>query len=48
MDRVNTTLANAQQLSGQLNTMVGDLNQKLNSRDNNLGAFLSDRVLYDR
>ena len=48
MDRVNSTLTNAQQLSGQLNTMVGDLNQKLNSRDNNLGAFLSDRVLYDR
>jgi phospholipid/cholesterol/gamma-HCH transport system substrate-binding protein len=48
MDRVNATLTSAQQLSGQLNTVVGDLNQKLNSRDNNLGAFLSDRELYDR
>ena len=48
MDRVNATLTSAQQLSGQLNTVVGDLNQKLNSRDNNLGAFLSDRELYER
>lgn len=48
MDNVNATLANAQQLSGQLTTVMGQLQQKMNSRDNNLGALLSDRMLYDR
>ncbi|MCF0235479.1 MAG: MCE family protein [Bacteroidaceae bacterium] len=48
MNQVNGTLGEVKLLSEQMNGVVGTINQKLNSRDNNLGAFLSDRALYDR
>lgn len=48
LDHVNTTLTEAQALSGQLRGIMADVHAKMNSPENNLGAFLSDRQLYDR
>lgn len=45
---VNGTLTNLQGLSNQLSTVMADVQRKMNTPDNNLGAFLSDRKLYDR
>lgn len=48
VEQVNGTLGEVKTLSSQMNNFVGTINQKLNSPDNNLGAFLADRQLYDR
>lgn len=47
MQNVNGTLHDVRQMTGQLTNVMSDMQQKLNSKDNNLGAFLHDRVLYD-
>ena len=47
MQNVNGTLHDVRQMTGQLNSVMTDVQQKLNSKDNNLGAFLHDRTLYD-
>ncbi|MDO5074372.1 MAG: MlaD family protein [Bacteroidales bacterium] len=46
--KANETLASVQQLSTQLHSIMTEVQTKMNSRDNNLGAFLGDRLLYDR
>lgn len=46
--QINGALTDVQRASGQLNTVMGEVHQKLNSTDNNLGALLGDRLLYDR
>jgi len=47
MTKVNQTLANAEQLTKDLNKVTGTLNTKLHSTDNTLGLFLNDRSVYD-
>lgn len=47
MQNINGTLHDVRQMTGQLNSVMTDVQQKLNSKDNNLGAFLHDRTLYD-
>jgi phospholipid/cholesterol/gamma-HCH transport system substrate-binding protein len=44
---VDQTLSNVTSLSSNLNNTVMDLDQKMKSKDNTLGLFLSDRSLYD-
>lgn len=48
MAEVQGTLRNVNTMTGQMNSLLTDVNQKLNSPTNNLGAFLADRKLYDR
>lgn len=48
MAEVQGTLRNVNTMTGQMNSLLTDVNQKLNSPTNNLGAFLADRQLYDR
>lgn len=48
MAEVQGTLRNVNTMAGQMNSLLTDVNQKLNSPTNNLGAFLADRKLYDR
>lgn len=48
VNKANETLASVQQLSTQLHSIMTDVQQKMTSPDNNLGAFLGDRLLYDR
>lgn len=48
MQNVNGTLQDVRHMTGQLTNVMSDMQQKLNSKDNNLGAFLHDRALYDR
>ena len=48
MQNVNGTLNDVRQMTGQLTNVMSDMQQKLNSKNNNLGAFLHDRALYDR
>lgn len=48
VETFNQTLQNVQQMSGKMNTLVGEVQHKLNTPDNNLGALLGDRLLYDR
>ena len=48
MQNVNGTLHDVRHMTGQLTNVMSDMQQKLNSKDNNLGAFLHDRALYDR
>lgn len=45
---VNSTLSHVQRFSGQLTETMKEVHEKLHNPDNNLGAFLSDRKLYDR
>lgn len=47
MQSVDQTLSNVTSLSSNLNSTVMDLDQKMKSKDNTLGLFLSDRSLYD-
>ena len=47
MQSVDQTLSNVTSLSSNLNNTVMDLDQKMKSKDNTLGLFLSDRSLYD-
>ena len=48
MAEVQGTLRSVNTMAGQMNSLLTDVNQKLNSPTNNLGAFLADRKLYDR
>lgn len=48
MAEVQSTLHSVNTMAGQMNSLLTDVNQKLNSPTNNLGAFLADRKLYDR
>lgn len=48
MAEVQGTLQSVNTMAGQMNSLLTDVNQKLNSPTNNLGAFLADRKLYDR
>lgn len=48
MAEVQGTLQSVNTMAGQMNSLLTDVNQKLNSPSNNLGAFLADRKLYDR
>ena len=48
MAEVQGTLHSVNTMAGQMNSLLTDVNQKLNSPTNNLGAFLADRKLYDR
>ena len=48
MAEVQGTLQSVNTMAGQMNSLRTDVNQKLNSPTNNLGAFLADRKLYDR
>ena len=48
MAEVQGTLQSVNTMAGQMNWLLTDVNQKLNSPTNNLGAFLADRKLYDR
>lgn len=48
MQNVNGALQDVRHMTGQLTNVMSDMQQKLNSKDNNLGAFLHDRALYDR
>lgn len=47
MQNVNGTLNDVRQMTGQLTNVMSDMQQKLNSKNNSLGAFLHDRTLYD-
>ena len=47
MQNVNGTLNDVRQMTGQLTNVMSDMQQKLNSKNNTLGAFLHDRTLYD-
>ncbi len=47
MGRVNSTLDGVQQMTSNLNETTSFLNQKLQSRDNTLGLFLTDTGVYD-
>ncbi len=47
MRNVDETLANAKQLTADMNAIAGNLNAKMNSTDNTLGLMLNDRKLYD-
>lgn len=44
---VNGTLADMRQMTGQLTSLVSDLQHKLNSKDNSMGALLNDKTLFD-
>lgn len=48
VDKAKATLASVHQLSTQLHDIMIEVQGKMTSRDNNLGAFLGDRQLYDR
>ena len=48
MAEVQGTLQSVNTMAGQMNSLLTDVNQKLNNPTNNLGAFLADRKLYDR
>ena len=48
MAEVQGTLQSVNTMAGQMNSLLTDVNLKLNSPTNNLGAFLADRKLYDR
>lgn len=48
MAEVQGTLRNVNTMTGQMNSLLTDVNQKLTSPTNSLGAFLADRQLYDR
>ncbi len=48
MQNVNGALQDVRHMTGQLTNVMSDMQQKLNSKNNNLGAFLHDRALYDR
>ncbi len=48
MAEVQGTLQSVNTMAGQMNSLLTDVNQKLNSPTNNLGSFLADRKLYDR
>ena len=48
MAEVQGTLQSVNTMAGQMNSLLTDVNQKLNSPTNNLGAILADRKLYDR
>ena len=48
MAKVNGTLQSMQQLSGQLNFVLADVQNRMTSTDNTFGALLNDRSLYDR
>lgn len=47
LDKVNSTLASANELSDKLGGVVTNLDTRLNSKDNTLGLMLNDRGLYD-
>lgn len=47
MKNVNGTLTDVRQMTGQLTAVMTDVQHKLTSKDNNLGALLHDRALYD-
>ncbi len=44
---VNGTIADMRQMTGQLTSLVSDLQHKLNSKDNSMGALLNDKTLFD-
>lgn len=44
---VNGTLADMRQMTGQLTSLVSDLQHKLNSKDNSMGALLNDKTLFE-
>lgn len=47
VNTLNTTLTDAQQLVGQLQRTMADVQQQLNGTDGTLGALMNDRALYD-
>lgn len=44
---VNRTIADMRQMTGQLTSLVSDLQHKLNSKDNSMGALLNDKTLFE-
>ena len=44
---VNGSIADMRQMTGQLTSLVSDLQHKLNSKDNSMGALLNDKTLFD-
>lgn len=44
---VNGTLTEMRQMTGQLTSLVSDLQHKLNSKDNSMGALLNDKTLFE-
>lgn len=44
---LNQTLTDAQQMVGQLQTIMADVQQKMNGTEGTFGALLNDRSLYD-
>ena len=44
---VNGTIADMRQMTGQLTSLVSDLQHKLNSKDNSMGALLNDKTLFE-
>ena len=44
---VNGTIADMRQMTGQLIALVSDLQHKLNSKDNSMGALLNDKTLFE-
>ena len=44
---VNGTIGDMRQMTGQLTSLVSDLQHKLNSKDNSMGALLNDKTLFE-